>query len=244
MGYFFGVSKCFVLPLNSSQAVEIGTLTDVKLDFSYTMKELRGQYSDPLCIMQSQRTIKGSANFAEFNGDVITALLHGTPVYNEVKLLGKDDVKTIPETSSYTVTVDHAADFTQDGGVTLIGSEALYNTKMKRVATPSATGEYSESAGVYTFDVADKGKRVRIDYEYSSVSGTTYKLPNLVMGSTFPFQLWVETVIQSKAAIFKFPNVVSGKLGLDFKAGDFNPISIDFECYADGEGNSSYLYFN
>jgi hypothetical protein len=246
MAELFSVAKCFVVPTNSSQPVEIGVLQQVKIDISIKTVELRGQYRYPVLVAQGEGAIKGSANMARFNSQTINALLNSTLTANSSYLLGNSTDEnsgtpiTIPATPGpYTVTVTNHTTFTQDGGVILCGASELFNVQMTRVGTSATptTGQYKVSTGgVYTFAAADQGKTIIIDYEYTSASGNLLTLNNVVMGATYPFELWAETELQGEAVVFKFPNVLSNKFTIDLKRGAWNIPAFDFDVFPNGAG--------
>jgi hypothetical protein len=113
---------------------------------------------------------------------------------------------------------------------------------MKKVLGTPTTGQYSVTAGVYTFASADVGKQVIIDYTYTSTGGNTITLPNPVMGVSYPFGLWIKTSLQGQDAIIKLPNVVSGKMSIPLKLGEWSMNDFDFNVFADGGGNIGYIY--
>lgn len=95
-----------------------------------------------------------------------------------------DENKTIPATPGpYTITVDNAADFVADNGVTKGG------TPMTRVTGAPAAGEYSvnEGTGVYTFNATDENDAVVINYRYEiDPADYTVTMPNRLIFDVAP----------------------------------------------------------
>ena len=108
-----------------------------------------------------------------------------------------------------------------------------------RVATPTATGQYSVAAGVYTFYTADVGKLVFINYQYTATSTVAKKssLINLPMGYAPTFRTDIYMPFQGKAMVWTFPNCISSKLSMATKLDDFMIPEIDADIFADGAGN-------
>jgi len=98
-----------------------------------------------------------------------------------VVYLQLDEARTIPSTGPYTITVTHAAAWGYDNGVTKGG------LPMTLVTGTPTTGQYSVSAGVYTFAAADASSAIIINYGYIiSSSLYTVTLPNLITFTSAP----------------------------------------------------------
>ena len=112
---------------------------------------------------------------------------------------------------------------------------------MTRVASAPATGQYSVSAGIYTFATADTGKTVYINYRYSYTlsSAKRISLTNLPMGYAPTFKAQMQTIFQGKRALVVLSSVVSTKLNLfATKQDDFSVPEIDFSAQADSSGTT------
>lgn len=73
--------------------------------------------------------------------------------------INNEELVTIPG-SPFQVTVQDSADFLSDSGVVFYSN----NAALTKVASSPAAGQYSVSAGVYTFNTADSTKQVQISY--------------------------------------------------------------------------------
>lgn len=131
-------------------------------------------------------------------------LTKGFAVYETVA-----ETHSVPGTGPYTVTVSHAAAFLSDGGVTIAGAALL------KVPSSPATGQYSEAAGVYTFNSAQASASAVITYTYQATpSNVSITRPNqLVFGVapaagtiiTADFDYWfVCRFLEDKAEFNKF----------------------------------------
>src|ERR1700761_5118075 len=161
---------------------DIGVLQNVKLDFTAEIKSLFGLNSFPVDTAIGKRNIKGTAAFAQLEFTAWNSLMFGsagTAVAGDAQETSYREAGTIPAVNPYTVTVTNSAHFVQDGGV------RFTNTGQILVALASgtpATGQYTVSAGVYTFAAADEGKAVSITYSYSNSSdGQTFTISNQAM---------------------------------------------------------------
>lgn len=92
-----------------------------------------------------------------------------------------DEARTIPAVGPYTITVTNSADFIEDLGVTKGG------TPLTRVTGAPAASEYSEAAGVYTFNATDFSDAVVISYRYVvDPADYTVTAPNLLTFDVAP----------------------------------------------------------
>lgn len=245
----FSVASAVLTSSNTSMPIKLGTLQEVSLDFDINIKELRGQQRYPVMAVAADGKVSGKAGFGTFYPEALGILLGGTKstgAYSVATLGGAGQTaKTIPTTPfAVTVSPPNSGTWAADGGVILVGASELFNTAMTRVASTATptTGQYKVSAGVYTFAAADAGATIIITYQYTTSSGTTITVPNLVMGASYPFELIASATLQNKEVIFKLPNVISGKLSMPFKVGDFSIFDFDFEAFPDGSGNIAYIY--
>lgn len=96
--------------------------------------------------------------------------------------LSIEEAGVIPVTPGpYTITVANVADFLEDLGVTKGG------VPLTRVAGAPAASQYSETAGVYTFNATDQGDAVVISYRYlSNPAGYEFLAPNKIVFDVAP----------------------------------------------------------
>jgi hypothetical protein len=155
----------------------------VTIDLNIETVEWNGGMEFPQASATIARGLSGT--FKVFAPDVQTlALFSGGTKTTGSENVMEDEEDTIPGTP-YEVTVDESATFVEDLGV--------YNVTngewMTKVASSPATGEYSVSAGVYTYAAADEGDLVRACYVYTSASGENLIVPNAVPIPSVEFEL-------------------------------------------------------
>jgi hypothetical protein len=240
MQFNFGQGSLWGIDLTASPPTpqQFGVLQDIDLEFSGELKELHGDKQFPVAVGRGKCKMTGKAKFAQINADV-----YATVVYGVTKTTGKKDVSfeeagTIPGTP-YQITVSQAANFSEDLGVTFTAT----GVRLTRVAASPATGQYSVSAGVYTFAAADTTLAVKISYTYT-VSATGYTVPvtNQRMGTVPTFKAILNTIFGTQQFTLKLYKCVSSKLSLPLKQGDFTIMEFDFEVMADDSGNVFDLY--
>lgn len=243
----FGSGKLIAVPTNLADGTAIanptpvilGTMQDVSLDLSTEIKTLYGSKRYPIAVGQGKGKTEIKAKYAEIDGGILGSLFFGKAHTAGIKAAVFDDEATIPGTPyQLTVTPPSSGTFVADLGVL----NAATGEQLTRVASAPATGEYSVSAGVYTFAAADTGDTVKISYEYSaSAGGKIWTMTNETMGYTPSFTLLLQNGYDGKNLVCKLNRCVSGKLSLPLKSDDFAVYDFEAEAFADTAGNLGYI---
>jgi hypothetical protein len=236
--YNFGVGKLtLITPATPPQAIDIGVVKDVSLDISFTTKELRGAYQFPVDVARAGGKISGKAKYGQINSGIVSAILNTTKSTGS-KIGVAGETATVPGTP-YQITVANSATWLDDLGV-FDNTTGLYLT---RVSSAPATGQYSVSAGVYTFAAADTTHSMSISYSYTSAAtGQTNALVNALMGTSTVYQLTLFNSFRGKNIGLKLYAATIPKLSFAFKNEDYTEQDLDFECFADSSGRVIDLY--
>lgn len=220
--------------------IEVGTVQGVKLTISADIKSLFGLNSFAVDSAIGKRTIKGSFDYAQISGALINNLLFGaagSAATGSTGTVSYRELDSVPATSPYTVSVTNAAHFVQDNGV-LYASGANAGKPFAAVLSGPTVGQYSVSAGVYTFAAADEGVSVAISYTYSnSTDGQTFSINNSAMGTGPILSLQLPSPYQSPSLAnldrgIYLPNCRIGKFDLTTKLDDYEMFASDFEAFA------------
>ena len=239
--FSFGAGNLWGIPAVTSPAVPtpvlFGTLQDVSVDISYTMKELTGQNSFPVAIGRGPGKIQCKAKAATISAQAFNALFTGLTVSNGNQLTATSETDAIPGTP-FQVTVANSATFVDDLGVVYAATGA----RLTRVTSAPTTGQYSVSDGVYTFASADTGLSVTISYSYTLSATTGYQevVSNSLMGQAPSFMAVLNNqYLQNgvnKIITFKLYACTSTKITFSFKNTDFTVPEMDFSAYANSAG--------
>ena len=229
--------------------VEIGTIQNIKLTISAAIQELYGLYSFPVDSAIGKRSIKGTAGFAQLEGTAWNNLMFGeggSAAAGAGQITSYRESGTVPAATPYTISVTNAANFVQDGGVRYADTGEPLEAV---TGTPSAAGQYSVSAGVYTFDAADTGKKMLITYSYSSATdGQTFTVTNTPMGTgpVVGLQLLFPYQAPSNGSMDRgiyLPYVRFGKLDLTTKIDNYTEENTEFSAFANpNTGTVMQLY--
>ena len=240
MQYHFGTgtlwgtatSDAYGNTIANPSPIKFGTIGDVTLDMSRDIKELYGQLAFPVAVGGGKMKIECKVKFAQISGRVYNDLFLGQGMSTGTLTAANEDLtgQAIPGPGTLTITPPNAGTFVRDLGVLDAGGVA-----MQRVSSAPATGQYSLSAGVYTFAVADAGKTVYVSYTYSYAlaSAKTLQINNITMGTVPVFGLDLSCRYQGKSAAFRLNNCVSKKLTFDPKQDDFAMNDMDVAIFAD-----------
>jgi hypothetical protein len=214
--------------------VNFGLVQEVQLDLQFTAKELYGQYQFPVAIARGQGKASGKAKMAQVSGLAFNNLFFGGTLSSGQLATSYGEAGTVPSSSAYTVTVANSGAWQDDYGVVY----AATGLPLTKVASSPSAGQYSATAGVYTFNAGDAGKAVLISYTYTvSSSGQELTLANPLMGTTPTFQAQLYTSFQGKPCNVKLFNCVSSKLSFATKLEDFTIPELDFDIFANAAGN-------
>lgn len=240
----FGVGTLWGIPLTtvSGSAVsnptpaQFGVLQDCQGDLSFDEKTLYGAYQMPVAFGRGKGKLTFKAKAANISAQAFGSLFFGVTPTAAIQSTVANESHAIPSTPfQVTLAPPHTGTFLTDLGV-------IYNAtglQLTRVASGPTTGQYSVSAGVYTFASADTGLVVLISYEYTATSTTNYTIPfaNQLMGYAPSFQCELSVPYNGHQMDLHLNNCVSSKLTLPFKNEDFSVQEFDFMALADASNN-------
>jgi hypothetical protein len=241
MALEFGLGQVVAIPSGANVTpIPLYLLTEVSIDISYKSTSFRGPYQFPLETVMGEGDIKIKAKPGDGRAALVSAVLQGSTAAAGTVRGVQGEAGTIPGTP-YQVTVSQSATFSEDLGVL----DLTANKWLTRVASAPATGQYSVSAGVYTFAAADTTHNLSINYSYTSAAnGQTITLNNQLVGTTTTFGMRVYNVNTVSGATryfgFYFPRVLIPKLGLGWKPNAYRDQSIEAEAMQD---SASQLVF-
>ncbi len=231
----FGSGVLIATPSGANATpVQFGALQDVSLDFSFSSKQLFGQYQFPIAFARGEGKISGKAKFANIDGPLYNDCFFGQGMTAGQKLWAYNEAGAVSSSSPYGYSAANAANFDADLGV-VYASSGLALTK---VASTPAVGQYSVSAGVYAFSSGDAGRALLVSYSYtqtSSGSGSRALLANKQMGTAPTFQIdfyQTNPNIAGAQWSLRLYNCVSTKLSVASKNQDFAIPEMDFEAFA------------
>lgn len=229
----FGSGVLIATPSGANATpVQFGAVQDVTLDISFSSKQLFGQYQFPIALARGEGKITGKAKFANIDGPLFNDCFFGQNLNAGQKLWAYNEAGAVASSSPYTYATANAANFDGDLGVVYAAS----GLALTKVSSAPAVGQYSVSAGVYTFSSGDAGKAVLVSYSYTQTSGGSRALiVNKAMGTAPTFQIdfyQTNPNIAGAQWSLRLFNCVSNKLSIASKTQDFVVPELDFEAIA------------
>lgn len=241
----FGSGSLFINPNGYYQATNptpfrIGILQDQEVNFKGENVSLFGQKRLPDIVAPSNIELSIKATFATKQGIVISqAFLIGT-VASGVKQVIDQEAHSVPATTAYTVTVTNSANFLVDFGV----QYAATTRNLTRVASGPTQGQYSVSAGVYTFAAADASAAILISYTYTlTSSGQTFAYQNQAQGTGPSCQIQVYEPFTNGLRGWLFNTCYCKSLTNPTKQKGFVIQTAEFDV-ADTPGGNVYEYYD
>lgn len=239
--YMFGTGQLFATPVGAGNPLRVGALQDVSVEFSGDIKQLFGQYQFPLDVARGKTKIEGKIGTANIDVSAFNQIFFGgTVTSNSEKKQAINEAGTVPASSTYTITVANSGTFYLDLGVVLVTTGAPL--KYTSSGSPAA-GEYTVSAGVYTFNSAQASAAVIINYLYTATtSGSgTLAITNQLMGTTPKFQLVASQVYNGKQFTLCLYSAVSEKLSLPFKQDDYTVSELSYQAQANDANQIGFI---
>lgn len=236
----FGIGALFAIPTTGNLAStptpqQFGTLQDVSFEISQKLETLMGTGKFPDDTAPSDMKITGKATFGNLQVDLFNQLFFGqSALAVGIAATALNEAHSVPATTTYTVTVTNSTGFTKDFGVIYANG-----ARFERVTTSPTAGQYTVSAGVYTFAVADASAAVLISYEYTptvNTTGKTLTVTNQLQGFGPVFELYLDQPYQGANGVHLYA-CRSSKLGLPLKRAGYQVAEFDFEAYANAAGN-------
>lgn len=239
-GVMFGTSTA----ANPTPA-EFGALQDVSVDISFSNKQLYSQYQVPIMVARGQAKIAGKAKLASLNANLINSLFLNATSAAGQRLVAYKESHTVPSTP-YQVPVTNSTTFVADLGV-YYGSGPNAGQALQEVASTPATGQYSFSAGTYTFAAGDTGVTVLISYTYTlATGGSTLSWSNPLMGLAPVFSAQFQQQVTqpsnvSKTFTWMFYACTSNKMTFASALENYMIPEFDFDIFANSAGQIGVL---
>jgi hypothetical protein len=241
--YNFGSGSVWGTPLTDAFGNSIatptplllGVLQDVSIDISADTKMLHGQNQFPVAIGRGKGKVSGKAKWAQMNGALLNSLFFGQTMTSSLLADYADITGAIIPGTPFTITP------TAPGGGTIgkdLGVRDGNGNPMTGVPSAPTTGQYSVTAGVYTFAAADAAKTVFISYQYTgtSTAAKTSTVQNVAMGAAPTFRCDFFNQLGGNGIALTLFSCLASKLTFATKLDDFMISEIDFEAFADPAG--------
>lgn len=239
--YVFGTGQLFATPVGGGAPLRFGALQDVSVDFSGDIKELFGQYQFALDVARGKTKVEWKATTANIDATAFNQVFFDQTVTTGDQLSQVfNEAATVPATPGpHTVTAANGANFVMDLGV----YNAITGLPLKQVAATPGNGEYTVStAGVYTFNAAQEGDSVLLNYLWEEAAvGGSLAINNALMGQTPRFQLVLSQVYDAKQFTLILYSCVAEKLTMPLKQDDYLMSELSGRAFANAANQVARL---
>jgi hypothetical protein len=226
------------VPIDPNTPITFALIESVSLDFSFKLKELYSQSVYPIAGGASTGKVTGKAKISSFSPSIMNSLFFGASSAGSGVTVVQYAPNTIPSSTPWQITPASPA-ATVDLGVfySTVGTGVLQKQFAKVASGPTA-GQYSFSAGVYTFATADANTAILISYGGTAAGSSSFNMGNQLSGMAPQFQLNFSGVYGGNVYLFNFPNCSSEKLMLTTKVNDWVGVEFDFEVFTGADPGS------
>lgn len=232
----FGPGTIYVKPVGGAYKL-LGDAQSFTFNIAKDVKELFGSTQNAIAVATSTIKLTGKLKKATFSAKSFNDTFFGQAIVAGQIRTSINEVGLIPSATAYTVTVAHSATFSEDLGVMYADGSASFT----HIASGTPTvGQYTVTAGVYTFAAADAGVSVLISYDYTSIDGVTIDVNQQQIGTTVEFEMKYVTQHNGDELNIKLFKVIAPKLALDFKQTDFTIPDLDLVFFAN-EAKQVYI---
>lgn len=215
---------------SGSQPIIFGSLQDVQIKISAKNDLLYGQGQFPTAVGRGSMSIKGTAKVGAISASIYN-LMFGTTAAAGTVSIAYAEAHSVPAATPFTVTVTNSADFVADYGVVYTAT----GIPLQLVSSAPAQGQYSVSAGVYTFASADASAAVQISYSYTSATtGSTIQVPNNLQGVQPVFGILAQRSWNGTGERLALPYCIASDLTLPTAMSKFGISQFDFDAFSQG----------
>lgn len=239
--YIFGSGVGWCTPLTDYTGTAIVNPTpfliagmqDVSLDLGADLKMLYGSSSMPIAIGRGKQKFDVKIKNAQVTARIWNSIFFGQTLTSGIYDTVYDITGALIPTTPFQITPTVPSSGTWAFN---LGVRDVNNIPYARVASGPTTGQYSVSAGVYTFATADTGKTVYIDYSYTATSTLAQKLSilNVTMGQAPTFQFDMTIPYNGNKLNLTLSSCVATKMAIGTKLDDFTLPEFDFAAQAPG----------
>jgi len=228
--------------VTNASPVNVGFVNEFSTDFTFETKQLFGQNQYALLAARGTAKSTGKIKAAALSGIALNNLLLGGTWTSGTQYDASTTAATAIPTTPFqiTPTVPSSGTWDADLGVTVaaVGSSTYQVGQVfTKVASAPTAGQYSVSAGVYTFASADNvsSVQVAISFAYTFSTGATGQnqtITNQPIGTTPTFQIDYKTTLYGATYYLRLYQAIASKWSMNHKITDFAMPEYDFEFFA------------
>jgi hypothetical protein len=218
--------------------VHLAEIESLDLNITEEDGDLEDSNGDIIDSFTVKRVIEGTIALKDISGSLLAAITRGVTVAAGTKQ-GYAQTSVIP-TTPFQITVTEGATFADDLGVI----DLTAGKAMICAATSTGTNVYAvnTTTGQYTFNTADAGHSVLINYRSTkSTTGTTSSIASATASQAY-YGLHCYQVIAGKPWGIYVPAARLPGLSAKFGKGGWSDTTLKFKATKDGSNNFVHIY--
>ena len=215
--------------------IHLAEIESIDLNVTEEDADLEDASGDIIDSFTTKRVIEGTITLKDISGSLLAAATRGGTVTTG-SLQGYSQTSTIP-TTPFQVTVTNSVTFSQDLGVIDLTS----GKPMTCAATATGTGVYAVALGVYTFNTADAGHSVLINYRATTTTGVITDIASATSASPY-FGLHCYQTIATKPWGIYVPAARIPGISAKFSKAGWSDVTLKWKATRDGSNKFFYLY--
>jgi hypothetical protein len=221
------------------------TIQDVSIDISGDIKELKGasQFPDDTAVADK----KGSGKFSIGRKDLtmFNQIFFADTVATGGTSVSPNEAHNVPASTPFTVTVTPPSTGTFETDLGVVYQATGKELQKLTTGTPT-TGQYTVSAGVYTFASADTGLAVLISYSYTlTATGALYQVNNQLLGYGPQCEFFLVDQYQPVSGVYNVIHLYAAKVNkitIGNKRADYSIPEVDFMFFQSASGRVIDMY--
>lgn len=239
----FGSGAMWSIPSGSNQTpTRLGVIQNCGIDFKSKVVPLYGTNQFPVTTGVGAMAISGTADITQLLARFYNDIFFGTSISSAqtgqtIAVIG--EAGTVPGTSTYTIQVTNHSTFVTDLGV-IYASTGL---PLTRVASLTAVGQYTISAGTYTFYSGDASVAMKMSYTYTGAGGETLTLSNQPMGVASTYKTVLSLPYNSQDFVLTLNACVRESLGMKTELEGFTKQAYTFSAFTDSSDTLGTISF-
>jgi len=232
----FGAGTAILTPFGANAPenptpLQLPIMQELSIDWNGDIAELYGQGQYSYGQARTKVKIDCKAKIGAIYLGLLSDLFFGATITVGTQI--KFSLQEINTVTTHACTVAHSANFLEDGGVV----NGTTGVPYRLVASAPAVGQYTVSAGVYTFNASDTITVAYITYTYTASTGQEATVTNVPMGQMPTFNFKYMNNQWGPNLYIEFFNAVAKKIGSPNKNTDFSMFDFEFTCFASQNGN-------
>lgn len=252
LSFQFGIGAAYIIPSAGNQPSpsypqRLLTIAEADVTIDRKLEELKGQNQMPDDVAPSDVTVKFKLSAGRLGLDLINTML-GETIAAGYNLPNVDEGPTAIPTTPWQITVANSATFLAAAGGQPDGDLGVLNAAtlqpMQRVATGPIAGQYSVTAGVYTFAAADNVSGIKVLISYLSTpasGGRTLSSLNHIQGYGPVNTIVIVAPYTSAGAVFplgvlRLRATRISKMGLPMKRNGYLITPLEGDAFPDASG--------